>query len=75
MDNVGNLLKPMVCVAFLLVQCYASMGTSYGPVSVSLCLSQVSVLSKWMNRFINLFFGMEADQLYTVLNQVRPLNI
>ena len=31
---------------FLPVRCHASAGTSYGPASVYLCLSQVSVLSK-----------------------------
>ena len=36
--------------AFLPARRYGSAGTSYGPVSVSVCLSQVGVLSKWMDR-------------------------
>jgi len=44
----------------------ASEGTSYDPVSVCLCLSQVGVLSKRTDRF-DLMFRMEAsfDQLET----------
>jgi len=53
---------------FLPARRYASAGTSYGPVSVSLsvCLLQVGVLSKEMNGLI-CFFGTEAsfDQSYT----------
>jgi len=30
---------------------FASAGTIYGPVSVSVCPSQVGVLSKWMGLF------------------------
>ena len=35
--------------SFLPARRYASAGTSYGPVSVCLCLSQVGVLSKRLN--------------------------
>jgi len=42
-------------VAFLPAQRHASMGTSYGPVSVGLCLSQVGILLKQMNE-LSCFF-------------------
>jgi len=38
-------------------QCYTSMGTNYGPVSVCLCLSQVSILSTGMNGLISFLHG------------------
>jgi len=56
---VGNLHKILCCkftkLRFLPARRYASAGTSYGPVSVrpsvclSVCLSQVGVLSKRLN--------------------------
>ena len=36
-------------IQFLNARRYASAGTSYGPVSVSLCMPQVGVLSKRIN--------------------------
>ena len=52
-------------------RCYASAGTSYGPVSVSVCLS-VSVTSRCSIETVEriwLFFGMGASfhLSYTVL--------
>ena len=68
MANPGQLFRLFY---FLPVWRYASVCTSYGPVSVCLsvcvCLLQVGVLSKGMNGLIWLF-GMQAffDQSYTV---------
>ena len=44
--------------SFLAMQRYASMGTSYDPVSVCLCLSVTSRCSIEMGRCIELVFGM-----------------
>jgi len=38
-------------------QYYTSMGTNYGPVSVCLCLSQVSILSTGVNGLISFLHG------------------
>ena len=62
------------CYQFLPARRYASAGTSHGPVSVrlcvclSVCLSQVGVLSKRMNES-SWFFGTGAsfDPRFTVL--------
>jgi len=46
-----------------------SAGTSYGPVSVSVCLSVTSGCSSKRDERIDLLFGTEAsfDQSYTVI--------
>jgi len=44
-----SLLEQHRPIRFLPARRYASAATSYGPVSVCLCLSQVGVLSKRMN--------------------------
>jgi len=53
---------------FLPAQRYASTGTSYGPVSVCLCLSVTTWCSVKGNEWISMVFGMEAsfDQSFTM---------
>jgi len=49
---------------------YASTGTSYGPVSVSVCMSQVGVLSKRLGElgcFLGWILGPSFDLSYRVL--------
>jgi len=50
--------KLWLYVWFLPVPLYACTCTCYGPVSVSVCLSQVGVLSKEMNRLIWFWHGI-----------------
>jgi len=65
--------------AFLPARRYASAGTSYGPVSdclsarVCVCLSQVGVLSKRLNK--SDFFSWELLLIYTTLAMVLPLEV
>jgi len=59
---------------FLPARRYAGASTSYGPVSVRVCLSQVAVLLKWLGES-SCFFGTEAsfDQSYNVFRKFRYL--
>jgi len=78
-DLLYNLLlsicrKESTIYAFLPARRYASAGTSYGPVSdclsacVCVCLSQVGVLSKRLNKSDCFFvMGASIDLYYTVL--------
>jgi len=52
--------------ALLPARRYASADTSYGPVSVCLCLSQVGVLSKRMNKS-GWFLAGELPSTYSTL--------
>ena len=49
LDLLANTTGHSQSASFLSARRYPSAGTSYGPVSVSVCLSQVGVLSKWMD--------------------------
>jgi len=56
--------------SFLPARRYASTGTSYGPVSVSVCMSQVGVLSKRLGElgcFLGWILGPSFDLSYRVL--------
>jgi len=58
----SNILSATVAISF-----YRAMlcirGTSDGPVSVSVCLSQVGVLLKWLNRGSNKQHHTKAQEL------------
>jgi len=58
----SNILSATVAISF-----YRAMlcirGTSDGPVSVSVCLSQVGVLLKWLNRASNKQHHTKAQEL------------
>jgi len=53
-----------ICYAFLPMQCYASLGTSYGPVSVCLCPSVTSQSPIETAERIRLVFGKGATLCY-----------
>ena len=70
-DGARKTLYALCSSEFLPARHCASAGTSYGPVSVSLCLSVTSRCSIKRGERTNLVFGMEAsfDQSYTVIQE------
>jgi len=68
-DGARKTLYALCSSEFLPARHCASAGTSYGPVSVSLCLSVTSRCSIKRGERTNLVFGMDAsfDQSYTVI--------
>jgi len=64
----NNLLPYLNPDWFLPVRRHASVSTSYGPLSVSLCVcpSQVGVLSKWLNK-LGWFLAWELPSTYPTL--------
>jgi len=61
---------------FLPARRYSSAGTSYGPVSLSVCLSVTSQCSIKKDGQMNMLFGMKASfghVLHCVLRKLRYL--